>query len=159
MNHTTLSRRGFVISGCCLALPAHGSVADIAALLAAQANDARRANGLAALNSSRKLTSSALTHANTMLRTGQFSHSAGGTTLTSRVKATGYRYRRVSENIAWLSRRAASEQDLARAFHDMWMKSAGHRKNILDRSVTEIGVGIARAGAKVFAVQVFGRPA
>ncbi len=45
-----------------------------------------------------------------------------------------------------------------------WETSPGHRHNLLNSSVTQTGVGVARApgggaGQKYVAVQVFGRPA
>ena len=36
-----------------------------------------------------------------------------------------------------------SEWDVAKAMMRIWMKSAGHRENILDSSFTKVGVGVA----------------
>jgi uncharacterized protein YkwD len=40
-----------------------------------------------------------------------------------------------------------------------WMRSDGHRTNILNTSFTEIGVGFQKdAKGRLYFVQVFGRP-
>jgi len=36
-----------------------------------------------------------------------------------------------------------SEKDVAKALMKTWMKSPGHRSNILDLAFTEIGIGVA----------------
>ena len=49
-----------------------------------------------------------------------------------------------------------------RIFMSGWEASPGHRRNLLDREVTETGIGVARApgaSVKYVAVQEFGRPA
>jgi uncharacterized protein YkwD len=64
------------------------------------------------------------------------------------MQAAGYRIRAAGENLAKGYR---TETDLQRG----WMKSKPHRRNILNRDFTEIGVA-ADAG---LAVVMFGRPA
>ena len=40
-----------------------------------------------------------------------------------------------------------------------WMNSPGHRKNILNRKYTRLGIGVAKDGdGRSYTVQVFGRP-
>ena len=131
-----------------------GSKPGVRSSSAPQSSDTTRSSTL-----NKRLGWAAQTMAETMLRTGEFSHSAGGTSLATRVRATGYRYRRISENLAWASRRSASDDQIARVLMDGWMKSAGHRRNILDSQVSDIGIGVAKRGFKTYAVQVFGRPA
>jgi uncharacterized protein YkwD len=50
-------------------------------------------------------------------------------------------------------------QPSAREVLKSWMRSSGHRRNILEADYTELGTGYAvdRAGRPYF-VQVFGRP-
>jgi uncharacterized protein YkwD len=81
------------------------------------------------------------------------SHTLNGTgtpTLSSRADYAGYEYRSLAENIAYGPWTAAQ---VVRA----WMNSAGHRANILNPGLTEIGVGAATnpAGMKFFC-QAFG---
>ncbi|WP_286930117.1 MULTISPECIES: CAP domain-containing protein [Aeromicrobium] len=40
-----------------------------------------------------------------------------------------------------------------------WLKSPGHRRNMLNRKYTRLGIGVAKAGGRTYTVQVFGRPA
>lgn len=40
-----------------------------------------------------------------------------------------------------------------------WLKSPGHRRNLLNRKYTRLGIGVAKAGGRTYTVQVFGRPA
>jgi uncharacterized protein YkwD len=42
--------------------------------------------------------------------------------------------------------------------HDALVASDGHRRNLLDSRMTEIGVGVERKGGRVWVVQVFRRP-
>ena len=72
-----------------------------------------------------------------------FDHtSPGGTTMLDRIRRTGYtsgaRGWSLGENIAWGSGRLATAAQIQRA----WMKSPGHRANILQRSFRQIGIGI-----------------
>ena len=39
-----------------------------------------------------------------------------------------------------------------------WLKSPGHRRNMLNRKYTRLGIGVAKAGGRTYTVQVFGRP-
>ena len=157
---TTLNRRVLVAGALAvLAAPSRAGADTIASLLYEATLATRRANNRGSLSLNKRLGWAAQTMAETMLRTGEFSHSAGGTSLATRVRATGYRYRRISENLAWASRRSASDDQIARVLMDGWMKSPGHRKNILDNQVRDIGIGVAKRGFKTYAVQVFGRPA
>jgi uncharacterized protein YkwD len=82
-----------------------------------------------------------------MVRHGFFGHvSPSGSTMSARIRHTNYlrgvRAWRVGENLAWGAGTAGTPARIVRA----WMRSAGHRRNILDPSFREIGVGVA-AGA------------
>lgn len=153
-----ITRRSLLIGAICWASPVAAGPNDIARAIHEALNFSRTRAGLTPLRANDRLTRAARGHAATMLRTGEMSHTAGGTRLTGRVRKAGYTYRRISENIAWVSRRNASDIVLARTFHSMWMGSSGHRKNMLDARVSEVGVGVVQAGRKTYAVQVFGHP-
>lgn len=74
-------------------------------------------------------------HSAWMARTGTFSHvGSGNTSFVTRVEATGYAAP-LSENIAWGFRTGA---EVVNAF----MKSAGHRANILNCDYHSLGVGV-----------------
>lgn len=154
-----IDRRAVILgAGACLLAPPALAFQEVAARIFALCNATRQNRGRSRLKRHLLLGEAAHGHAKRMLQTGQFSHTAGGTRLTRRVAATGYRYRRISENIAWISRRNANAAAIAQALHEMWMNSPGHRRNILDQRVSHIGIGVARAGAKTYAVQIFGQP-
>lgn len=107
-------------------------------------NRARAQRGLPKLRASRVLKRAARKHSANMDRRDFFSHvSPGGATVLHRVRAVGYLASAssfsVGENIAWGSGGRATP----RAIHRAWMRSPGHRANILSRGFREIGVGVA----------------
>ncbi len=75
-------------------------------------------------------------HSTWMARTGRFSHvGVGGSSFVTRARAAGYTAAR-SENIAWGYRDGAQVVSA-------WMKSPGHRANIVDCRAKAFGVGAA----------------
>ena len=75
-----------------------------------------------------------------------------GDTVADRVTAAGYRYSVVAENIA-AGQRTPDE------VVDGWMHSPGHRANILNPDVRQIGVGLNHRGRLgTIWTQVFGTP-
>ena len=48
-----------------------------------------------------------------------------------------------------------SNRDVAKAFHKMWMKSPGHKRNILNSRFSLIGIGIKKRGKSFYATQIF----
>lgn len=120
-------------------------------------NQEREAAGLRPLRGNPELDRAAQNHAVDMLRRSYFEHeSPEGKNSLDRVLATGYKPRTVAENIA-------EGQYTVDQVMDGWMRSHGHRANILARSVEELGVGLAlgqsRPGQphRVYWVQEFGR--
>ncbi len=116
-------------------------------------NVERTANNCPALKSSATLTRSAQAHSDDMAARNYFSHtSLDGRSPFDRMKAAGYSYRMAAENIA-------AGQPTPQAVVTAWMNSAGHRANILNCGLTEIGVGIAKGGTyRVYWTQNFGTP-
>ena len=112
-------------------------------------NAERTKRGLRSLKAERSLTSAASKYANQMVEQSFFDHvSPGGSTMVQRIKRTSYLKGATSwalgENLAWGTGSYATPQQTVKA----WMNSAGHRRNILDRSFREIGIGVAH-GAPV----------
>jgi uncharacterized protein YkwD len=102
-------------------------------------NQARAAAGCGPVTVNGALTAAAQAHSDDMGVNGYFSHtSRDGRTFDQRIRAAGYGGGYVGENIA-------QGQRSARAVHDAWMASAGHRRNILDCGFTAIGVGLHAA--------------
>lgn len=140
-NGFTLSRRGFLIlAGGALAyaaLPkgfveaASGDV-DPTALF----NQIRKANGLSSMATDSKLEKAALYQARRMASHGKIGHSVGwGNGFVSRLKQAGIRGP-AAENVA-------SGQPNTQAVFDAWMKSPGHRKNMLDPTFSHYGLAWA----------------
>jgi uncharacterized protein YkwD len=118
-----------------------------------RAHNARRAKaGLPPLFENSQLDTAAEGHARDMAERRKMSHRGGdGSSPFDRIDRQGYRYRSAGENVA------AGFDDVDSVM-DGWMKSPGHRRNILGR-FTEIGVGraIAKDGASYWSVS-FGTP-
>ena len=110
----------------------------------------RRANyGMGKLHFSSRLERAARGHSVDMARRGYFSHdSRSGASFVDRIRSAGYlrhaRSWRVAENIAWGTGRLATPRSIVSA----WMHSPGHRANILNPRLREIGVGVTN-GAPV----------
>lgn len=100
-----------------------------------------------------RLAAAAQVHSTDMVRRAFFAHeSPDGSQVWDRAVAAGYAYRKVAENIA-------AGQRIADEVVRGWMGSPGHRANILDRDLTQIGVGRAEGGSYgVYWTQVFGAP-
>lgn len=113
-------------------------------------NAERRRRGLRPLRYDRRLAKAASRHARDMVRNRYFSHdSPDGRDFVERIMRTRYvRSRRggwvLGENLAWGSGSLASPRAIVRA----WMRSPGHRRNVLNRRFREIGVAFVR-GAPV----------
>ncbi len=124
-----------------------------AAQVVALTNQERVANGCKALTVDSKLTASAQGHSTDMAAKGYFSHTGqDGRSPFDRMKAAGYSYRLAAENIA-------AGQRTPQAVVTAWMNSSGHRANILNCSLTEIGVGVASGGSYgIYWTQNFGTP-
>lgn len=134
---------------------AGASSGDVAVDIVRYTNDARAREGLPPLNSNSRLMEAARIHAEQMAATGRMEHTISGVrypTMQSRLDAVGYMYSNAAENIAWNARSSA-------AVVDGWMKSPGHRANILDTRLTEMGAAVSRAAnGETYWIQVFGRP-
>jgi uncharacterized protein YkwD len=117
-----------------LALAAHAGGAEDAALAAINAQ--RQQAGCAALQPNPALQAAAQAHASAMATQDFFDHRGrDGSTMRKRIEAAGYRWRQLAENIA-------AGQTSAGEVVDVWMKSPGHRKNILNCSLAETGLAM-----------------
>jgi uncharacterized protein YkwD len=115
----------------------------------------RRQSGLAALDDDADLSRAAQIHADQMASAGRLAHELPGARyprLQDRLDAVDYEWQAIGENVAFGQRDAA-------AVVAEWMRSSGHRGNILNPGFTEIGVGYATDGTgRPYYVQVFARP-
>jgi uncharacterized protein YkwD len=116
-------------------------------------NKARADNKLPPLTLNVVLTKVARAHSANMAKKGEMNHVLDGKKPAERIKDAGYDYSWAGENIAM------GENVSVQKIFDEWMKSQGHRENILRKEYRELGVGIARADdGKVYYSQEFGTP-
>ncbi|MDQ6618676.1 MAG: CAP domain-containing protein [Pseudomonadota bacterium] len=134
------------------------SVADT---IAQRTNAFRGREGRDAVTWNRELGAAAQDFAEFMARTGRYGHEADGRQPSERAVQHGYAYCVVAENIAYRYRSAGFGSDqLAKALVDGWEHSPPHRRNMLDRDVIDIGVGVAQSTTsdRWYGVQMFGLP-
>lgn len=99
-------------------------------------NSERAAAGCGPLKEDAQLRTAAQGHSDDMAQRDYFSHTdPDGGDPGKRTTAAGYRWSTYGENIAM-------GQQTAQQVMDAWMKSQGHRENILNCSFKDIGVGI-----------------
>lgn len=126
-------------------------------------NSARAKAGCEPLRLNARLTAAAKAHAKAMAEQNFFGHAGkDGSKFSSRIKRQGYSYRTAAENIAAGYRSAGQVVS-------GWLKSAGHRRNMLNCRMTETGIAVVYqpddrpirgnpAPLRYYWVQVFAAP-
>jgi uncharacterized protein YkwD len=115
-------------------------------------NAERAKAGCRALTVDSRLAAAARKHSADMVARDYFSHTTpDGVSFSQRIDAEGYQWSRVGENIA-AGQRSATEVMKA------WMKSPGHRANILNCQFRNIGIGVVQNGRSPVWTQDFGTP-
>jgi uncharacterized protein YkwD len=118
-------------------------------------NAERRQRGLPALTRDPALARVARDYSCRMVAERFFSHQPpDGSTLADRVRAAGKPYRAIGENIAM---NVNAADPVATAVQG-WMKSPGHRENILSPVYTQTGLGICRRNGTYYFTELFLRP-
>ncbi len=126
-------------------MPAAGNTLALSNATLCLLNEKRASRGLKPLSSNSKLRRAAQTHSLQMVRNRYFDHiSPAGSTLMSRVRRgttylSGARNWALGENIAW----GCGEYATPASTVNLWMNSAGHRKNIMNGKFRHIGIGLA----------------
>ncbi|MFI6166222.1 CAP domain-containing protein [Nocardia sp. NPDC051052] len=118
------------------AAPAAPQAQSVAAEVVGLTNAERAKAGCPALAAESHLTRAAQAHTEDMAARGVLAHDSAKGSPGDRIKAAGYRASSWAENIA-------SGQSRASAVVGAWMRSAGHRANILNCGLRDIGVGFA----------------
>ncbi|MCC8169610.1 MAG: CAP domain-containing protein [Oscillospiraceae bacterium] len=113
-------------------------------------NKVRAENGLSALTWADDVAEVARAHSADMINRSFFSHTnPDGESPFDRLKSNGISYRVAAENIAY-------GQRTAEAVMESWMNSSGHKSNILNSSVKEIGIGaVKNSQGTVYWTQMF----
>lgn len=122
--------------------PTEGNLDAMAQSVLCLVNAERADQGLGALTQNGQLDQAAQGMANEMVEKVFFSHETpDGRNLADRVEPTGYLPNNddwvLGENLAW----GSGALSTPRAIVNGWMNSEGHRKNILDGSYKEVGLG------------------
>ena len=125
-------------------------------------NRVRAGEKLGPVKPNAQLTAAARAYAAFLAKNDTFSHTADGHEAGDRITAAGYQWCQVGENLALnQNSNGFTAIGLATKSVEGWLNSPGHRENLMQPHVTEIGVGIARAAdkdPKYLIVQLFGRP-
>jgi uncharacterized protein YkwD len=108
-------------------------------------NQRRLAAGVKPLGPQRKLLRAARSHGRDMIRHRFVSHlGSKGSTPLSRVRRTGFlkgaSFFAVGEDLAWGESSPVIPLNVVAA----WMSSPVHRRNILDKRFTRVGIGVVR---------------
>jgi len=112
-------------------------------------NARRTKHRLRRLRLDRGLSNAARRHSRDMVRRGYFSHtSLSGATFVDRIERSGYlrgaRTWMLGENLAWGAGSRSSAARIVRA----WMRSPGHRANMLTARFRHVGIGIVAGGPR-----------
>ncbi|MEM4643885.1 MAG: CAP domain-containing protein [Candidatus Methanomethylicaceae archaeon] len=140
-----------------------------------QLNEVRRQNHLSPFTENYLLNKAALAHSSDMALNDFFSHTGSdGSDVSDRLFRVGYRYRICAENIImkddlgfsgfiviWfipipIPNLPKNDVDLAKELVNSWMNSPGHKANILNPALREVGIGIASSGKKLYVTTDFG---
>jgi len=110
-------------------------------------NNRRVRRGMPRLRINHRLSRAAMWHTHDMVRRNYFGHvSKRGRDVVDRLYRTRYLNRRLSwrvgENLAWGSGNLGTPRQIVRA----WMRSPGHRANMLNRRFREMGIGVIARG-------------
>jgi uncharacterized protein YkwD len=114
-------------------------------------NAARKQYQLPPLVVNATLMKCARDHNANMARQNKLAHTLDDKSPFDRLRAAAYSFRSAGENIA-----SGDVPMSAKEAFESWMKSEGHRQNILSSGFVEIGIAAGRAGDQRFFTQVFG---
>ncbi|MEU9800195.1 sigma-70 family RNA polymerase sigma factor [Streptomyces sp. NPDC051000] len=130
--------------------PAPAPPQGVAGQVVALVNSERSKAGCGPLKEDSQLRAAAQGHSDDMARRDFFAHTnPDGADPGKRTTAAGYDWSTYGENIA-------RGQQTAQSVMDSWMKSPGHRANILNCSFKDIGVGIHNGSGGPWWTQNFG---
>lgn len=134
-----------------LAQNADGTVVQTAAeQLLALANQSRAENGAGRLRWDPALASAALKHCRRMAAEGPISHRyVGEPDLAQRTGQAGAHFSVIEENVA--------VGPSAAVIHDEWMRSPGHRSNLLSPDVDRVGIAVVASRGVLYAVADYSR--
>ena len=117
--------------------PAIVQVENVQDAVVRSTNERRATAGLAGVSIDSRLTGAAQSHANDIARRQTLTHTGSdGSNAGTRIQRSGYGWTTWAEN-------AAAGQPTAADVMSAWMSSSGHRANILNAKMVNIGVAAA----------------
>jgi uncharacterized protein YkwD len=141
------------------AVPTADFATDTEARILTLMNAERDTEGLAALTNDARLTKLAKSHSADMLVRDYFDHDdPEGCSSSCRANAASYEWSAIGENIYMTDGYGLSSEKEAAMVVEGWMRSNGHRANILGTKFTHAGVGVAVEGKKVVITAVYAKP-
>ena len=133
------------------------STKDIERKIFKRVNRERRKHGLGALASNDALIAAARRHSKWMSVEGRLSHTGARHTDPSRRAAAAGYSGGAGENILFTESNG-SDESIAESAMKWWMRSEGHRENILSDEYLHLGVGVYRnKKGRIYMTQNFGR--
>lgn len=123
-------------------------------------NQFRINEGLPPLKLSPALSKNATNYSVSMMKNKRLSHTdVKGCDLTCRFKRDGYISQSWGENLAHYSfSDEPTVEDVAQFFMKEWIKSAGHRANLVSSKYTETGIGITKNDHTIYVAVHFSLP-
>ncbi|MGL4551918.1 MAG: CAP domain-containing protein [Gemmataceae bacterium] len=124
------------------------------------ANESRAKETIDKLRVERTLCAIARKHAENMARQEKMDHVLDGKGVAKRTIEGGYDYRAVGENLAKASGPDPDSPPPTPAeIHDQWMKSDGHRANLMNPKFKQIGLAVVKSEkGTYYYCQVFATP-
>jgi hypothetical protein len=127
-----------------------GSIQPEARQIVELANDARATAGAGPLRWDPALAAAARQHCLRMAAEGPISHRYGGEPdVSERAGEAGAHFSLIEENVA--------TGPMPAAIHDAWMRSPGHRTNLLNPAVDRVGVAVVASRGVLYAVADYER--
>ncbi len=112
------------------------------------ANQARSTAGVGQLQWDQSLAAAAFYHCKWMVQAGAISHRYDGEAdLKQRAADRGARFATIEENVAMGT--------TSPVIHDAWMRSPGHRANLLSPAVNRVGIAVIASHGMLYAVTDF----
>jgi uncharacterized protein YkwD len=128
-------------------------------------NKIRKRRGLSQLKSHKALTNAARYHAMDMGTESYFDHNSMDVDKNGRKRQVAETFERIRKftdgtNVFGCGENISAGQPTPKDVVDTWMKSKGHRKNIIKKNISYMGVGYAKVANSDYGhywVQVFGQ--
>lgn len=133
---------------------------DLVNLIHSLTNAAREQGNLSDLTFDTRLSALAKERSQDMINQNYFSHtSLSGCDLHCRFTNSNYKTLTWGENLAEsTSYNMLNTQELANMFMESWLRSSGHRDNLLSKKFTYEGIGAAIKGNRVVVTVIFATP-